>query len=149
MKKDLIIRVKNFNEIANDLILLKSLKRLTLNYFSGMSHELRSFEKISKIREVKAKIILSYIKNELVGWALMSKEPSDYFFKKLPQGFDPSYGVLFEIFISYFYRRQGIGTEMLKVARRKADPYKLYFVPWNNISDKFYNKFKRYNYKKV
>lgn len=149
MDKDLIICVKNFNEIAGDPNLIKELRKLTLNHFSGMNHELNNFEKIAKTREVKAKIFLAYIKNDLVGWALVSREPSDYYFEKFPNGFDPSYGALFEIFISYLYRRQGIGSELLKIARRKLSPYKLCFVPWNKTSDKFYNSFKPYKHKNI
>lgn len=149
LKKDLTIRVKSFNEISDDKELLKNLRKLTLNHFSGMNHELNSFEKIVKTREVKAKFILAYVNDDLVGWALLSRESSDYYFKKSRGGFSPSQGVLFEIFISYLYRRQGIGSEIIKVARRKAEPYRLCFVPWNKTSNDFYNNFKHYKHKKL
>jgi len=146
---NLTIRVKTFNEIANDKDLLKKLRKLTLHHFSGMNHELNSFEKIAKIREVEAKIILAYVNDDLAGWALMSKESSDYYFKKSEGGFKPSQGILFEIFISNDYRRQGIGSEIIKIARRKAGPYQLCFAPWNKISNDFYDKFKHYRHKKL
>jgi predicted acetyltransferase len=149
LKRDLTIRVKSFNEIANDKDLLKNLRKLTLDHFSGMNHELNSFEKIAKTREVKAKVILAYVSEELVGWALMSRESSDYYFKRSQSGFKSHQGVLFEIFISYLYRRQGIGSEIIKIARRKAGPYQLCFAPWNKISNDFYDNFKHYKHKKL
>lgn len=147
LNKDLVIRVKDFNSIANDLELIKSLRKLTLNHFSGMNYELSNFEKLSKTREVKCKIILAYVKDQLAGWAILSREPSDYYFHKSPKGYDPLHGVLFQVYISYIYRRRGIGSELLKVARRKAGPYKLCFCPWDGVSNKFYNKFKHYKHK--
>lgn len=149
LNKDLIIRVEDYNDIVNKPELIKKLRKLTLNHFSGMNHELDSFEKITQVRKVECKIILAYVKNELAGWALLSKEPSTYCFSKSLKGYDPTYGILFQIYVNYVYRRQGIGSELIKVAKRKAGPYKLCICPWNSVSNKFYNKFKFYEYKKL
>lgn len=149
MDLDLNIHVENFNTILTKPELLKKLRKLTLNHFSGMNHELNNFEKIAQTREVKCKILLAYNKDEVIGWALLSREPSSYYFGKSPKGYDPINGVLFQVYISYVYRRLGIGSELLKVARRKAGPYKLCFCPWDTISNKFYGKFKHYKHKKL
>jgi len=141
LQKNLIIRVKNFNSICNDVILMKSLRKLTLHHFSGMNYELNNFEKLAKIRNVKAQVLMAYLNDELVGWSLLSKEPSNFLFGKSLKTYDPSYGMLFQIYIAPLHRRKGIGSELLKVARRKASPYRLCFCPWNNASTKFYSNF--------
>lgn len=148
IKNNINIYVKNFNDVVMQPELLKKLRRLTLNHFSGMNYELNNFEKISKVREVKCKILMAYINNELAGWALLSREPSSYYFSSL-SGYDPTYGILFQVYVSFPHRRQGVGSELLKVARRKAGPYKLCICPHDTISNLFFDKFKNYHYKKL
>ena len=149
LRNNLTIRVKSFSDIVLDTHLLQMLRKLTLHHFSGMNHELNNFEKLSKIRKVNAQVLLAYIENELVGWALLSSEPSNFLFGKHFKNYEPSYGSLFQVYVAPVHRRKGIGSELLKIARHKIYPHKLCICPWNSTSNKFYDKFKHYRNKKI
>lgn len=144
----LTIRAEDFNLAAKKPVLLKQLRKLTLHPYSGLNHELNSLLKVIQIREVRAKILMAFRKKELVGWALMSREPSDFWFAK-GQGFKEGDGVLFQVFVNHAHRRQGIASEILKVARRKAGPYRLCICPWDEQSQSFYSKFPNYKKKEL
>jgi ribosomal protein S18 acetylase RimI-like enzyme len=142
----LTVRVQDYNLVAGKPELLKKLRKLTLSPYSGMNYELNNFERIAKVRKVDCKIITVYKESKLVGWAMLSKEPSDFLFRYV-DGHDPSNGVLFQVFIHKDYRKQGIATELLRIARRKANRRRLCVCPHDYISEKFYDKFKSYNAK--
>jgi hypothetical protein len=149
---NLLLRVQDFNVTVTKPELLAELYRATLyagRRQSGMTYELDSLAKKSKTQLVDAKIILAHKNEELAAWALLSREKS-YFFSSFSDTpwFDPiKHGTLFEIFVKDKFRRQGIGTEILKLARRKAKPYSLCFVPWDSVSSSFYVKFKHYDHR--
>ena len=44
--------------------------------------------------------------------------------------YKPTDGILFEVYIHPNHRRQGIASELLKIARRKAGPSRLCVAPW-------------------
>jgi len=142
---DLTIRVKDFNMVATDEKLLMKLRSLTLHKYSGMNHELNQLLKIIKIRPVDCKIILGYVKDELVAWSMLSKEQSEYAFPNFNNGYNASKGVLFEVFVALAHRRKGIASIMMKVARRKVNGTKLCIVPWDHASQGFYGKFSNFN----
>lgn len=144
----LTIKSEDFNLAVKDPSLLKQLRKLTLHCYSGLNHEIDNLLRTMRAREVKAKVLLAYSGKELVGWALMSREPSDYTFPK-KEGFKEGDGVLFEVFVNPAYRRQGIATEIVKVARRKAGPYRLCICPWDQQSQLFYSKFPNYKKKEL
>jgi GNAT superfamily N-acetyltransferase len=127
--------------------LLKKLRKLTLYSYSGMNHELNTLESIYKIRPVKCEVVLAYHEDKLIGWCLLNKETSTYTFTN--HSFRSGDGVLFEIFVDEKYRRQGVGTELIRTARRKTYGNKLCIAPWDYTSEQFYSKFKRYNHKKL
>lgn len=141
MKKDLIIRVFDFNSIHNDDNFIKQLRKLTINKFSGMNYELNNLSKSAKKRKVKCRIITVIENNEIIAWGLLSREPTDFSF---PTGetYDPIFGFLFQVFVDNKHRKMGIGSEIIKVARRLAGPYKLCIAPHNKSSECFFNKFK-------
>lgn len=148
MINDLVIRVEDFNSVITKPDLLKKLRKLTLYPFSGMNQELNKWEKLVKTRPVNVKILLAYKLRGLVGWAILSHEDSDCTYES-GQTFRATDGVLFEVFIDPNHRRQGIASELIKVARRKAGLYRLCIVPWDEASDKFYEKFSNYNAKHI
>jgi len=150
----LVIRIKDFNKVLLDSILLKKLKSLTLygiNGYSGMTYEIDNLHKLSQLRRVKARALIAEKDEKIVGWALLSREKSKYMNRfSNKDWFNPEqHGSLCEIYILPEYRRQGIGTELVKVARRKSNPYPLAFVPWDYTSIKFYDKFSHYNHYKL
>lgn len=137
----LTIRVQDFNIIASQPVILAQLRNLTLHPSSGMNYELDRFEKFARYRKVKAKILTAFRGSKMVGWAFLSKEPTDFTFRRSPDGFEPSQGTLFQIYIHEDYRRCGIASELIKVARRKAGVSRLCICPWDPQSSSFYNKF--------
>jgi hypothetical protein len=151
---NLVLRVQDFNIVVSNPGLMNILYSLTLyqgKLQTGMTYELDQLTKISKLRPVDARVILVEKDNELIAWCLLSREASDFmsnsfFSDKL--WFDPDqHGTLCEIFVKEEFRRQGIGKEILKLARRKSNPYPLCFVPWDPISRSFYANFKHYNHR--
>lgn len=143
----LTIRCVDFNIVVKKPALLKNLRALTLNPFSGMNYELSSLENLSKIRPVKCEVLLAYIDNKLIGWSLLSREESNYSFPH--HKFRTGDGILFEIFIDPLYRRQGIATKLIKIARRKSGGDRLCIAPWDFGSTRFYEKFEKYNHLKL
>jgi GNAT superfamily N-acetyltransferase len=141
---DLKIRTEDFNLVAKKPVLLNKLRKLTLHGRSGMNHELDHLIDDAKIRNVNAKVLLAYYKRELIGWALLSREKSDFNFPRSYYGFNPVDGVLFEVFVDHLHRRKGIGSALMKKARQKAGPLKLCVVPWDYQSERFYMNFKHY-----
>jgi GNAT superfamily N-acetyltransferase len=152
---NLILRVQDFNVTATKPEFIAELYTNTLyagKRESGMTYELRNLLQKSKSKLVDARIILAHKNEEMAAWALLSREES-YFLNNgfdSDPWFDPAKdGTLLEIFVKPQYRRQGIGTEIVKLARRKAKPYKLCFVPWDTISHTFYGNFKHYDHRLI
>jgi GNAT superfamily N-acetyltransferase len=137
----LTILVEDYNVVADRVDFMKELRRLTISYYSGLNTELNRFEVIRKERPVKCDILSAYRSDELVGWAILSKETSDFRFRR-GIGYEPNQGYLFEVFVDHAYRRQGIGSELLRVARQKAGNEALCICPHDFISEGFYEKCK-------
>ncbi len=113
---------------------LARIKKLTLNPNSGMNFELNSLAKISMDKKIDAKALCLYENSELIAWALVSNEKSNYWFSI--QQYRPDKGTLFEVFVAPIHRRKGYGSILLNKARKL---YKnLCIAPWDPRSDKFY-----------
>lgn len=145
--KGLTIRAVDFNLVLSTPTLLKKLRKLTLHSYSGLSKEINRMEAISTMRPVKCQALISYVDGIIVGWAMMSREASDYPFRSGP--FKEGDGVLFEVYIDPPHRRKGIGSELMKIARRKSSGDRICIVPWDTVSTQFYSKFDKYNHKKM
>jgi GNAT superfamily N-acetyltransferase len=143
----LTIRALDFNLLPQHPELVKQLRKLTLHPYSGLNKELTLLFRLMESRPVQSQILLAYRNQKLVGWALLSKERSYMVFSNTHSHFEPEDGMLFEVFIHPDYRRQGIGSELMKVARRKATPYRLCVAPWDAQSRGFYNNFLNYRNK--
>jgi GNAT superfamily N-acetyltransferase len=98
-------------------------------------------------RPVQARILLAYRNKKLVGWSLLSKETSAMYFNNTFRQFRPTDGMLFEVYVHPDYRRQGIASELMKVARRKTGIHQLCVAPWDGRSRSFYSKFLHYRAK--
>jgi GNAT superfamily N-acetyltransferase len=143
------IRTEDFNTVAEKPELLNRLRKLTLHPASGMNHELNNMIQQAKIRTVEAKVLMAYRKRELVGWALLSKEPTDYTFRRSWTGFTPNQGTLLQVFVNPDYRRQGIGSALVKASRKKAGNAQLCICPWDYQSENFYKNFEHYKHVKL
>lgn len=139
----LTIKVERFNNIIKKPDLISKLRDLTLQPYSGMNYELTNLAKIAEFREVNCKILLAYNKKDLIGWALLSREKSDFIFRNSESPFTGVSGALFQVYVNFSYRRQGVGAELLKMARHQAGSYNLCVCPWDEASTSFYNNNKR------
>lgn len=138
------IEVLDFNLISKNVNLIKRLRKLTLNPNSGLNYELDHILNKSILGKVKVKVVTSSVNDKIIGWALLSRENSSFQFHNSYDGYNSNKGVLFEIYVSPEYRRLGIGSQIMKAARKHSGPKKLCIAPWNNSSFLFYNNFKKY-----
>lgn len=143
------IRTEDFDNVVEKPELLNKLRTLTLHPGSGMNHELNHMIRNARIRSINAKVILAYRKRELVGWALLSREKTDFTFARSFSGYTPEQGTMLQVFVNPDYRRQGIGSALVKAARKKAGPMQLCICPWDNRSEKFYENFEHYKHIKL
>lgn len=143
----LTIRTEDYNLVADRPGFLRELRELSFGPGAGMCHELDNFEKIRQERKVNAEIITAYRSGELVGWALLSKEKSSFCFERNYDGYSPEYGYLFEVFVDWGHRRQGIGSALLKAAQKRVGKEALCVCPHDNTSTNFFQKFSNINNK--
>lgn len=143
----LTIRALDFNLVPDKPELMKQLRKLTLHSYSGLNREMDNLLRLMDRRPVKAQILLAYRDQKMVGWALLSKEESVMQFTHTYERFQSHHGLLFEVYIHPDYRRQGIASELMKVARRKAGVSQLCVAPWDERSRSFYSQFLHYRAK--
>ncbi len=142
------IHVEDFNLVAQKPDLLQKLRKLTLHPYSGMNHELNSLLRTVQHRKVDCKILMGFRSRKLVGWAILTREDSDFCFRNSPNGFRSTDGSMFQVYVHPDYRRQGIATELIKVARRKANG-RLCICPHDSRSQQFYANFQNYKAKEL
>jgi GNAT superfamily N-acetyltransferase len=143
----LTIRTTDFNVVAQQPELLAQLRKLTLDAFSGLNHEMDRMLEDVKTRPVKCQVLLAYRFSTLVGWAILSKETTNYRFMRSDTGFNSENGMMFQVYVDPAYRRQGIATEIYKKAQQLAKDELLHVCPWDNRSTEFYTKFENVNTK--
>ena len=143
----LTVRQVDFNVVAQQPELLAKLRVLTLSPDSGLNHELNRMLEDIKTRPVKCQVLLAYRISTLVGWAIVSKETTEYNFMRSATGFNAENGVMFQVYVDPAYRRQGIATEMYKKAQQLANDEVLHICPWDDRSTNFYTKFENVNTK--
>ncbi len=144
---DLKISVKSLNAHINDEVFMNSLRKLTLNSYSGMNQELNSITDLKKKgRKVDARAIMAHKGEELVGWALFSREKSDccWTYK-----YNAGQGILLQIYTNPTLRKTGIGTRLIKKANKLANGSTLCVVPWNDQSHAFFLRHKNLKLKSV
>lgn len=147
--------VIDYNQIGKNSDFLKRLKELTLEPYSVMNCELRNLATISQSRKVKAKIIVAktiahnHPINSIVAWALLSNEDSDYYFASSQSKFTKDKGKLFQVYVKESYRRLGIASDIIKLARRHCGKAKICICPWDFKSIRFFTKFNKYQHVKM
>jgi GNAT superfamily N-acetyltransferase len=145
----LLIEKIDFNEALRDLKLIKRLRNLTLCNGSGMNCEISNLSKIALQRRVDACALLAFLDKKLVGWALLSKENSNFYFMPTPfkhhetkligfvdGNFNGDSGILFQVFVAKNYRGKGIGTALFSRAKKSKE--KLFISPWDENSTNFF-----------
>jgi GNAT superfamily N-acetyltransferase len=135
----LTIQRLSFNLVAQRPGLVEELRKLTIEPFSGMNHELNWMLREAKEREIDCDIFLAYRSQSLVGWALLSKEDTDFVFANSYEPFRSENGWLFQVFIDPDHRRQGIASELLKRAQNLIGDGTLCICPWDEVSRGFYS----------
>ena len=143
-----LVRTKTIplSEVFANSKLHRQLRKLTLDHWSGMNYELNYLERTNEIRSIDAKAILALVDDKIAGWALLSNEDGAncvYESNHLGIGltsYKAFQGSLFEIYIDRSHRKQGVGTAILKKAKRLTPRKKLVVVPWDTASRKFYTK---------
>ena len=143
----LTVRTMDFNLVARQPELLNKLRKLTLDPYSGLNHELNRMLDDAKNRNVNCTVILAYRFSTLVGWAIVSKETTTYNFMRSGNGFNSEQGLLFQVYVDPAYRRQGIASEIYKKALHLANSDVLHVCPWDDRSTHFYSKFENTNTK--
>jgi len=137
----LTVRTVDFNLVAKQPDLLAKLRKLTLNTYSGLNHELTRMLNAVEERTVNCKILLAYRFNDLVAWAILSKEDTDFVFYETMDGFKKEDGWLFQVFVDNNHRRQGIASAIYEKAASHIGGDTICVCPWDNNSHQFYNKF--------
>lgn len=136
----LTVRVRDFNLVARQPELMAQLRKLTLSPGSGLNFELNRMLNDIEERPVDCQVLLAYRFKTLVGWAILSKENSNFRFLNTQRGFNKESGRMFQVFVNPQYRRQGIASEIYKTARKITGDETLCVSPWDYGSYKFYNK---------
>lgn len=134
----LTIKVHDYNAIDDEFISM--LRLLTIRSTSGMNHELNAFAEIKKTRDVHCKIFTAWRDKEFVGWALLSAEASDFSFRTAYDGFKPNNELMFQVFVAYHCRRQGIASKLLETANKHLGGKKIAVCPHDSASQGFYKK---------
>jgi len=139
------IEVIDMNRVLANPKLLSQIKKLTLKpcydgFASGMNVELIMFERLALERRVNASAIVAYLGSEMIGWALCTREASDFVFNT-NQSF-VGQGILFEVYVDPSYRQMGIGSALFRKASETFSDEKLFVCPWDTVSDSFYSKHK-------
>jgi GNAT superfamily N-acetyltransferase len=141
LRNFLTLTVQNidFNLVAERPALLENLRKLTLNANSGMNYELNWMLNEVKYRKINCQVLLAYRFKDLIGWALLSKESSNFYFP-MSYGFNSTDGWLFEVYVEPKSRKRGIASELYKTARSFIKEETLCVCPWDDQSERFYNK---------
>ena len=142
----LTIRSLDFNLVAKQPDLVAKMRELTLAPHSGLNYVLNRLLKDVQERQVNCKILLAYRFRELVGWAILSKEDTDFFYND-EGGFHGEDGWMFQVFVNPSARRTGIGSEIYKTALKLVGLDIIHISPWNDVSYKFYANFTNTNSK--
>lgn len=132
------IIVKDLNDLINNEEFIITLRGATLNSTSGMNKELTALkEKKQENGVIDAKAIIAYSFNQIIGWALFSREDSNccHSYK-----FISNQGILFQIYVHPDLRKSGIARKLMEVAHKMAGGKDLCVVPWSDEATAFFRK---------
>ena len=137
LNNNIFIKVIDINDVIKNGKLLSQLKNLTLyGSSSGMKHSLSKCERSNERLDGKAIIAYHKCDNETpIAWSNYSREETDYIVN-----YRKSMGVYVQCYVSYNYRRQGIGTLLLKTAQELAGDDPICAAGWSNEAYLFFKK---------
>lgn len=125
-----LLRLKTIemDDIVSDNELLSVARYLTIFPSSGMNKALDYYRELHKERSVNALGIFAYHMAMPIGWALFTYESDAY-------SFDPVEGqACAQIFVQPEYRRQGVGSELIKLVGKMAQPDIVKVYDYENYS---------------
>ena len=132
----------NIVSVFKNQELLKQLKQLTLDRFSGLSQDLRYFERLSKFKKnINVSIYIAYDHSCPVAWAMLSFAGSQILSNKPYIRHDQEDGVM-QIFVRSDYRGQKIASKLVKLMSKSTNTRLCAFV-WDDVSKRFYSQFKQ------
>lgn len=137
----LTVRVVDFNLVAKQPDLLAKLRKLTLAPYSGLNYELSRMLHDINERPINCQILLAYRFKDLVAWAILSKEDTDFTFSESLQGFKKEYGWMFQVYVDPNQRRQGIASALFEKAQKHIGDDVICVCPWDYNSSNFYDSF--------
>jgi GNAT superfamily N-acetyltransferase len=125
------LRTFEMDEVLVTPSLLKKARSLTLPPPSGMNAALDYFQVLSRVSSVDALGIFAYYLDEIIGWALFSFEEDTWGFVPLKEGESCTH-----VYVDVNYRHQGVGTALMHLAARIAQPdtMRIYgYTPYNSF----------------
>lgn len=143
----LTVRVRDINLVAKRPKLVSELRKLTLSPTSGLSYDLTQMLREAGNREVKCKVLLAYRWTKLVGWAMLSREGTDFIFNKEGEFYRGKQGPLFQVYVAPEYRRQGIASALYLKASRSLGKETIHITPWDEAGFALYATFPGVNRK--
>lgn len=147
MQNNFRIVVNNLNELINNTDFMSVIRKLTLHESSGMNKELDALIQKKNINGIiDAKAIVAFSDQEMLGWALFSREDSSCCWN---YKFNSNQGILFQIFVKPELRKTGIASKLLIKAGRLAGSKPLCVIPWNDDAIAFYRKNKNVKLKSL
>jgi len=111
LKSLLKIHVIKMDEIVRDPELLATCRTLSHGGSSGMNMALNYYEQLIQSRSVDAMGCFANYQQSCIGWALVTRETDNFHYR-------PATGtVCFQVYVHHTYRRNGVGTALLKKAK--------------------------------
>jgi len=130
--------VRSLDKNIKNLEFMSCLRRATLHPSSGMNKELNALTARKNYGDViDAKAIILYSAEEVLAWALFSREESNCCFN---YKFKPSQGILFQIYVEPKYRKLGFAQKIINKAAKMAKGRPLCVIPWDDQSHAFFIK---------
>ncbi len=120
------IQVIEMDDIVDNPDLMAITRSLTLGGFSGMNQALDFYTRIRHERSIKAKGIYACVNDLKVGWALFTYESDAYNF------LNKDGHACVQIYVSWKYRRRGIGAKLIRKAEELAKDSVLCVYSYNN-----------------
>lgn len=138
----IVYQTVKISSVFKNKELLKELKSLTLDRFSGMSQDLRYFERLSKFKDLNVYIFLATEGTCHVAWAMLSFDGSQVVSNNPQIRFYKDEDSIIQIFVKPAYRGRKIASKLMKLASKNVGSKRLCAFVWDDVSKNFYSKFK-------
>jgi len=111
-------RVVEMDQILKDTDLLTTCRRLSHGYASsGMNRALTLYQSMAdRGQSVDARGVFAKYGSQYIGWLLFTRLADDFYYTPKPNH------ACAQIYVHESYRRKGVGTRLLKVAKKLTTP---------------------------